>query len=176
MIRKTPIKLIKKLCKGCGNETYLFSKGFCKQCTMRKGKKLTPSKSLKSKPKLEKEKDIELMTYFEKHIEALKSFGVSEESGSPIPYPTNINICHLFPKSIHKSVRGHFDNCIYLTWEEHSKLDNEYLERHNFKGLEKAFPNSFRLMVERMRLVRLSITEKTKFVEAFDLFNESLTF
>ena len=175
-MRKTPIKLVKKQCKGCGEDTYLFSKGFCKYCASKKGKQLTSNNSIKPKSHKSKVKDTELMSYFEHHITTLKAFGRSEESGTTIGYPTNINICHLFPKRTHKSVRGNLDNCIYLTWEEHSKLDNEYLDRYDFKGLEKSFPNSFKLIVERMRLVRLHITEKTKFVEAFDLFNESLTF
>ena len=100
----------------------------------------------------------------------------SEESGESIPYPSNLNICHLFPKRNHKSVQAHETNCIYLTWDEHSKLDNQYLDRHDFSGLEKAFPNSFKLIVERMRIVRASVTEKTKYVEAFDKFSESLDF
>lgn len=169
MIRKTPIKLIKKLCKGCGNETYLFSKGFCKQCTMRKGKKLTPSKSLKSKPKLEKEKDIELMTYFEKHIEALKSFGVSEESGSPIPYPTNINICHLLDKARHPSVATHLDNCIYLTWEEHSQFDN-LLFQHRFQDVRNSFPNSWETVVSRLKIIIPLCKERTKYLVALEEF------
>ena len=67
-------------------------------------------------------------------------------------------------------------NCIYLTWDEHTRLDNQYLDVNDFAGLEKAFPNSWKVIIERMRIVRASITERTKYVTAFDEFSESLDF
>jgi hypothetical protein len=128
---------------------------------------------IKKKPK---PKNKQLETYFEKHIEELYKFKVSEESGQRIPYPTKVNICHLFPKRNHKSVESHDQNCIYLTWDEHTKLDSTYLDKHDFAGLEKGFPNSWKLIIRRMRIVRLGVTEKTNFVDSFDKFNETLDF
>lgn len=198
MIRKMPIKQKKKKCILCGEFDYLFSHHRCKSCALRQDaekrlkstssapkttialdKSIPEKKPVKAKTALkrkQKTKSKTLSTYFEKHIEALYKFKRSEESGESIPYPSNLNICHLFPKRNHKSVQAHETNCIYLTWDEHSKLDNQYLDRHDFSGLEKAFPNSFKLIVERMRIVRASVTEKTKYVEAFDKFSESLDF
>jgi hypothetical protein len=175
MIRKMPIKQKKKKCVICGEETYIFSKHRCKSCTMKQDAKpiVRSTTSIKRKPK-PKNKNLE--TFFEKHIEILYKFKYSEESNRMIPYPTKVNICHLFPKRNHKSVESHEMNCIYLTWEEHTLLDTKYLDRLDFTGLEKAFPNSWKLMVERMRVVRASITERTNFVEAFDKFNEALEF
>lgn len=186
MIRKMPIKLKKKQCVICGDETYIFSKHRCKPCAQKQdakplvttGKtsetseeKVTTTPKKKSKPK---KKDLE--SYFEKHIEILHRFRRSEESGLSIPYPTKVNICHLFPKRNHQSVASHEMNCIYLTLDEHTTLDNRYLDRHDFEGLKKAFPNSFKLIIERMRIVRAEITEKTNYVESFDKFNETLDF
>jgi hypothetical protein len=175
MIRKVPIKQKKKTCVICGDETYIFSKHRCKPCAMKQdAKPISRSNiTIKSKPK---PKNKELSTFFEQQIEILSKFRRSEESGLSIPYPTNVNICHLFPKRTHKSVEAHSMNCIFLTWDEHTKLDKQYLDVNDFAGLEKAFPNSWKLIVERMRIVRASVTEKTKFVETFDNFNETLDF
>ena len=175
MILKLPIKSKKKQCIICNKKSRLFSKKRCKICATRQDAENKKSTSTFSNPK-PKPKNKELDTFFEKHIEILSKFRFSEESGAPIPHPTKLNLAHLFPKRNHKSVEAHDVNCIYLTWDEHAKLDNQYLDRLDFKGLEKAFPNSYRLIIERMRIVRASITEKTNMVEAFDKFNDTLDF
>ena len=185
MIRKMPIKLKKKRCCICEEETYTFSKNRCKSCSQKQDalkkkkeedlqdKKPTP---IMPSPRKSKPKNKELESYFEKHIEILHKFRRSEESGLSIPYPTKVNICHLFSKRNHQSVASNEMNCIYLTLDEHTSLDNRYLDRHDFEGLKKAFPNSFKLIIERMRIVRAEITEKTNYVESFDKFNETLDF
>lgn len=162
MIRKSIIKVKKKLCKGCGNEDYLWSKGFCKSCALKKGKKLVSNTPIKAKPKA---KNTELDSYFNYHIEILSTFGRSEESGKPIFTPTKVNICHLLDKSRHKSVSTHKDNCIYLTWEEHTRLD-ELLFKHEFDKVALEFPNSWGLIKERLKLIIPMCTEQTKFLAA----------
>lgn len=176
MIRKLPIKTKKKKCVICGEETIIWSKHRCKACTMKQDAKPLTRSTTATIKKTPKPKNKQLETYFEKHIEELYKFKVSEESGQRIPYPTKVNICHLFPKRNHKSVESHDQNCIYLTWDEHTKLDSTYLDKHNFAGLKEGFPNSWELIIRRMRIVRLGITEKTNFVESFDKFNETLDF
>lgn len=185
MIRKMPIKHKEKRCVVCEKETFIFSHKRCKACATKQDalkkkkeedlqdKKPTPITPL---PRKSKPKNKELESYFEKHIEILHRFRRSEESGLSIPYPTKVNICHLFPKRNHKSVASHEMNCIYLTLDEHTSLDNRYLDRHDFEGLRKAFPNSFKLIIERMRIVRSAITEQTNYVDSFDKFNETLDF
>ena len=176
MILKLPVKSKKKQCIICGSDKYpIWSKKRCKLCTMKQDAENKKSTSTFSKPK-PKPKNKALDTFFEKHIKILSKFKVSEESGDSIPHPTKLNISHLFPKRNHKSVEAHEMNCIYLTWDEHTKLDNQYLDRLDFKGLEQAFPNSYQLIIERMRIVRATITEKTNMVEAFDKFNGTLDF
>lgn len=188
MIRKIPIKHKEQRCVVCEKETFIFSHHRCKACAQKqdaeKKKKEESVKELKEeKPKVTKEikksrkvKNKALETYFEKHIQTLYGFKASEESGMIIPFPTKANICHLFPKRNHKSVASNEMNCIYLTWDEHARLDNMYLDKHDFKGLEKAFPSSHKLIIQRMRIVRADITERTNFVEAFDKYNETLDY
>ena len=64
----------------------------------------------------------------------------------------------------------HPDNYVFLTIDEHSELDNKCLDVNDFIELIERFPVASRLILERMERVRQSVTEKTKFVEAFDNF------
>ena len=153
----------KKICKLCGNIDYIFSKGACKFCASINYK----SPSTKIKPKKNK---MDLDNFFIQKIEQLLKLGKSEESGKAIPYPTRANICHILDKSRHPSVAYHPDNYVFLTIDEHSELDNKCLDVNDFIELIKRFPVASRLILERMERVRQSVTEKTKFVEAFDNF------
>ena len=158
----------KKICKSCGNEYFIFSKGMCKFCASKNYK--APSTTIK--PKKNK---MDLDNFFIQKIEQLLRLGKSEESGKKIPHPTRANICHLFNKRNHPSVAYHPDNYVFLTIDEHSELDNKCLDVNDFKELNKRFPVASRLILERMEIVRKSVTEKTKFVEAFDNFIKTLT-
>ena len=153
----------KKICKVCGNEDFIFSKGMCKFCASKNYKAPSPS----VKPKKNK---MDLDNFFTQKIEQLLKLGKSEGSGKAIPYPTRANISHLFNKRNHPSVAYHPDNYVFLTIDEHSELDNKCLDVNDFKELIKRFPVASRLILERMEIVRKSVTEKTKFVEAFDSF------
>ena len=153
----------KKICKVCGNEDFIFSKGMCKFCASKNYKVPSPS----VKPKKNK---MDLDNFFIQKIEQLIKLGKSEESGKRIPYPTRANVGHLYSKRNHPSVAYHPDNYVFLTIDEHSELDNKCLDVNDFKELTKRFPTASRLILERMIIVRKSVTEKTKFVEAFDNF------
>ena len=52
----------------------------------------------------------------------------------------------------------------------YSGIDNKCLDVNDLIELIKRFPVASRLILERMERVRQSVTEKTKFVEAFDNF------
>lgn len=153
----------KKVCNLCGNFDYIFSKGACKFCASKNYKSL----STKIKPKKNK---MDLDNFFIQKIEQLLKLGKSEESGKAIFSPTRANISHLFNKRNHPSVAYHPDNYVFLTIDEHSELDNKCLDVNDFIELIKRFPVASRLILERMERVRQSVTEKTKFVEAFDNF------
>ncbi len=153
----------KKICKVCGDNHYLFSNGACKSCAT----KIIKTQPIKTKAKKNK---MDLDNFFIQKIEQLLKLGKSEESGKAIFSPTRANICHLFNKRNHPSVAYHPDNYVFLTVDEHSELDNKCLDVNDFIELIKRFPVASRLILERMERVRQSVTEKTKFVEAFDNF------
>ena len=176
MIRKTPIKHQKRRCIICEKEQYIFSHHRCEACAKKQDREKKEKEKQESgeKPEVKIRTTIKrnskptnkaLKTFFETHIEALAKFRVSEESGEAIPYPSNVNICHLLDKSRHKSVATHMDNCIYLTWEEHTRFD-ELLFAHEFEKVEKEFPNSWELIKSRLRIIIPLCTEKTKYLQA----------
>lgn len=109
--------------------------------------------------------------YFEWHIKHCKS---SEESGKPINDPARTNICHLWPKRTYKSVQGDLDNCIYLTWEEHTRFDY-LLDIFDFETLEKEY-KCWSKVVKRMENLLPKIEENGKlryrFEEYLKKFNE----
>ena len=164
------IKKKKKVCKGCGNEEYIWSKGMCKKCAptqnaiksssiLKKGK----SKIRKSNPKTRerrKENKACLDFYFDYHIQRCNS---SEETGKAIYSATRANICHLLPKRTYKSVMCNVDNCVYLTLDEHTRFDY-LLDTFQFDKLEKEFKNSWPLCCKRYRKLIPLCEEKGKLI------------
>lgn len=152
------IKQKKKICKSCGNERYIFSKGRCKQCTV-------IEQRVKLNNNSKNKKDQSLENFFNALIEKC---AYSEEDGTPIPNPNKSNICHIFPKRKYKSVSTDFDNCIFLTFDQHTQFDN-YLDKLDFANLEKNFPNAWDKVITRVKKLLPKITEtgrlKTQFEE-----------
>lgn len=149
-----------KKCIECGREDLPhFSNKRCYYCARKSYGR--PAKTY-VKPKNE-----ELDLYFEKHIEKLKIFGKSEESGLKIYNPTRGNICHLLYKSAHKSVASHMDNFVYLTWDEHNRFD-DLLFKHDFEKVKEEFPNCWEKVKERLRVIIPLCTEKTRYLNALE--------
>jgi hypothetical protein len=154
----------KKICSECSREDYIFSKGRCKQCaqksyTMKSKDKVTkPRMSLSTKEKKKLKSDV-LSTYFTYHLNRCRK---SENSHIPISNPTKANICHIFPKSNHPSVQANLDNCIYLTLDEHTQLDN-WLFKHEFNKVEENMPIAWGIIKTRISKVEKLVLEKTKF-------------
>lgn len=157
-----------KDCIICGRPSRIFSKGRCQPCASKTYK--TPVKRI-----VKKENKADVDDYFKDRLIELKKLGKSEESGKLIPYPTRANICHLLSKRNHPSVAYHPQNYVFLTVDEHSELDNKCLDVNDFEELRKRFPNSFQKIIERLRIVLQSTTERTKFIESFEKFNKDLT-
>jgi hypothetical protein len=101
--------------------------------------------------------------YFDYHI---KNCTVSEESGVVIPYPIRANICHLFDKARHPSMQGSLLNCIYLTFNEHTRFD-QLLYTHQFDKLEEEFPKAWGIAKKRMGFLFWEVKEETKFKNKF---------
>lgn len=148
----------KKICKVCGNEDFIFSKGMCKFCASKNYK--APSTTIK--PKKNK---MDLDNFFIQKIEQLLRLGKSEESGKKIPHPTRANICHILDKSRHKSVAYHPDNYVFLTIDEHSRFDRLLFE-HEFAKLQQEFPNSWKIILDRLPRFIYICEENTKLKQA----------
>jgi hypothetical protein len=164
----------KKICVECGTENYIFSKGRCKSCAQASYKGLSSTSTLKSNTpikkitsrtrKAKKEQSKVRAVYFDYHINKCTQ---SEESGKPISEANRANICHIFDKGRHKSVQANLDNFVYLTLEEHTRFD-ELLFALDFEALEKTFPNSWKIVCERVRELLPLVEEKTKLYFKFN--------
>ena len=158
-------------CGECGREVPIRSKGKCPLCRAKemgvdKPKKTyyIPQRTEKNKEKRKREREC-LGDFFEVNIEELKKYPYSNESGDYIIEPSSLNIAHLLPKSRYKSVQCHPNNCMYYTWNEHSKFDN-LLDKREFEKLEKEFPNSWRIVCDKMEELLPLIKETGKFKTA----------
>lgn len=162
------IKRKKKDCVSCGEERYIWSKGRCKLCSQKAYKK---PKQVSEKKKSAKEKQTNRRNkYFDYHIERCTH---CEESGVSISEPNRSNILHLFAKSNHPSVEDNLDNYAYMTVKSHTKFDN-LLFKHRFEELEKEFPNSWKIIIERMKKLLPVVQEQTRFKIKFEEYLETL--
>lgn len=134
-----------------------FSKKRCKYCASKSYKK---PKQISEKKKSAKEKRSNRRNkYFDYHIERCTH---CEESGEVIPYPSRINIAHLFSKSNHPSVEDNLDNCIHLKAELHDEFDN-LLFKHRFEKITEKFKNSYKIIWRRFKKVLPLVQEQTRF-------------
>jgi len=155
----------KKICKNCQTEQYIFSKGRCQRCaTIEDSKPLKRGSTINKqteKNNTYRKSQYEIReVYFSYHIANCR---VSEEDGQIIYNPTRANIAHIIDKGRHKSVQSHLDNFIYLTMQQHTDFDKLLFE-NNFEALEKNFPNSWGIAIERLKILLPECLEKTKFV------------
>jgi hypothetical protein len=155
-------------CKNCGKEVPIRSKGLCPLC--RQKQRQTEGTLPKRKPIRKKfppkSRDTCLEGYFEYHIEVLNSFGKSMETFEPIYAPTMVNVCHIFPKSKYKSVQCNLANCVYLTWEQHTRFDI-LLDKFDFEKLEKEFPNTWKTVIDKVKVLIPLVREQGKLLSKF---------
>lgn len=152
----------KKICSGCGELKFIFSKGKCDFCASKTFKPIKPTtKGIKSKPKPKENKD-ELNQFFDKHIAILVANPYSI-TGEKIFSPSRLNIAHLLPKRNHKSIATLDENVVYLTWQEHTSFDY-LLDCHKFSEIENKFPKVWILLKKVLPLVE----ERTKLVNALN--------
>lgn len=148
-------------CENCGREVSIRStikdgdhkgKKVCGGCRSILTGSFLKSRSVKKNP-------VEgLDRYFDYHISACR---FSEESGKPIPEPTVVNVCHIFPKRAYPSIAGDLENVVYLTWQEHHDFD-KLLDQHDWSGLEREFPNCWYDVCVRAANLTRRVTERGK--------------
>lgn len=160
------MKRKKKICKECGDEKFLYSRGRCQLCASKTYKK--PKKATDTKKQQRKERSDKMKAYFDHHIERCK---FSEDSGAPIHDANRSNCCHLYPKRIYKSVEDNLENCVYLLIGEHNVFD-AFMDRHDFKSLEVNFPNAWPIVVERMKKLLPYVTENKALKIKFEKYLE----
>ena len=133
----------KKICKACGKETFIFSKGECVYCAK---KRYVKKKTVK---RVDRRKFFKVMT---------GKSGLCVESGAYIKELKSVNICHIFPKRTYKSIETDENNIIILNHDNHPKLDS-YLDRNDIAGLKENMPNSYSYILIKLKELLPLITE-----------------
>lgn len=168
------MNLKKKICKSCGTEQYIFSKGRCKSCATKEDfkplartpiiqKKYTISKQTQKNKEYRKSQSAIRDEFFIYHIPLCK---YSEEDGSRIYEATRANICHLFYKRVYKSVQANVNNFVYLTLDQHTRFD-QLLDKNDFKALEREF-KCWNIVVQRMKNLLPEVKEMGKMRMLFE--------
>lgn len=96
-----------------------------------------------------KEKSERRLEYFNYHIPLVT---VSEESGITIDNPSRLNVCHILPKSYFPSAEAILDNYMYLTGDEHTRIDI-LIFANRWEDIEKEFPKTWQLILLRLKKV-----------------------
>ena len=137
----------KKICKICGKETYIFSRGRCKGCasiqdtkplvrTSIVQKKYTiPKQTQKNKEKRLTER-MGYKEFFEKHINNILNNQICcQECGDKLQGLTG-EVCHILSKSKSPEVALNDNNILYLCFYGnscHNKFDNNLESRSKMK-------------------------------------------
>lgn len=134
----------KKPCDTCGVDSYIFSKGRCKSCSMKTYKKAKPITEKSLAKRREERKGLpEFFTYA---IEDMKSNPFCQNCGARINtsrHPVN-NIAHILSKSVYKSVSCHKENYLFLCSDKdeasscHEKFDSCMSVRQEMRVFELA--------------------------------------
>ncbi len=135
----------KKVCKTCGEEKYIFSKGNCEFCSK---KTYSNIKSYTPKAKVKRQEERkDYPEFFAKAIEELKKHPYCQNCGGEINvnlHPVN-NIGHILKKSKFKSVATHPENYLILCSEKdnifncHERFDNHINDRPNMECFTLAY-------------------------------------
>lgn len=142
-----------KECKSCGLDKVIWKDGECADCCKPSFKTLKnnpfPIKSMKSQLKKTRRSDKGNKEFFEEAYKQFQDSPVSFESGKNLGGLGTVNMAHIFPKEVYKSLGHNLGNIILLTWGEHTRFD-ELLGAHEFEKLETEF-KSWSKICERIR-------------------------
>lgn len=158
-----------KKCKSCGLDKVIWKEGKCVDCckpsfTQMKSNPF-PVKSMKSQLKKTRKSNKGNKKFFEEVHEQFQDSPVSFESGKNLGELGTVNMAHLYPKEIYKSLAHDLNNIILLTWEEHTRFD-DLLFSHQFDKLEVEFKNWSKIK-NRMRDLLVKCKEEGKLKQAF---------
>lgn len=140
----------------CKNaKSVYFKKALCPTHSRKEAAKKTKTKQVTRTESKAKELAERRQVFFDYHISICNS---SDESGYPIDSPTRLNICHILPKSYFPSVGEELNNCVYLTGDEHTELDN-LIFKNKWKEVQEKFPNTWEVIKVRLQEVIPKVTE-----------------
>ncbi len=126
------LKPKKKVCKGCGNKTFIFSKGLCRYCASKNYAPLKKTRLNKVSPNKKKRKN--RWPFFKRHIDKIKKNNIRcQECGGKLGSGT-ANVCHILPKSNHPEVEFDDNNIMYYCFECHHKFDVHISDRPKMKS------------------------------------------
>ena len=153
-----------KECKSCGLNKLIWKEGKCVDCckpsfTQRKSNPF-PLKAMKSQLKKTRKSNKGNKKFFEEVHEQFQDSPVSFESGKNLGELGTVNMAHIMPKEVYKSVAHNLANIILLTWEEHTRFD-ELLMAHEFEKLEQEF-NSWSKICLRLKEILYLCEEEGK--------------
>ena len=132
-----------KPCKKCSKDCVVWADGMCSACAntgtgFKKTNSVFPRKAIKSQLKKVRKRKPGNKEFFQDMANLYQDMPISFESGKNIGTIGTVNLAHIFPKEIYKSVAHEYLNIILLSWEEHTRFD-ELLNRHDFEKLETEF-------------------------------------
>jgi len=150
--------MIKKVCKTCNKEEYLFSHGNCKRCAnivyqkkvQEKPKKAytIPKQTLKNKLKRAEDRQ-GYGDFFAKHVSIIQSQGkVCQECGARLQGLTG-EVAHILSKSKSPEVATEDANVLYLCFYGNS-CHNQFDNSLSMRATMDVFP----LAVERYKLFK----------------------
>lgn len=143
-------------CDRCGRLVAIRSKGLCPACRSMD----MPRKERKPMRGGRRPKGVGLAPFFNTHLSFLE--GVRKSiTGSPIPYPTVSNVCHLYPKRRYRSVAENDKNIVYLTIDEHTRFDY-LLDTMDFDRLLDEFGGIWLAIARRMMDLAPEVKEQGK--------------
>lgn len=162
----------KKICKTCGKEEYIFSKGNCKVCASRdyankasekpKKKYTIPKTTEKNKAK-RKDERAGYGDFFAKHISIIINEGrVCQECGARLQGLTG-EVAHILSKSKSPEVATNDDNVLYLCFYGnscHTLFDSNLYNRK--------YMDVFPLAVEKYNSFKHLVTSHSREIDLYE--------
>lgn len=111
----------KKICAGCGKETYIYAKHLCPYCYQKSKIRTHTTGRLTMKRKVTGEGEMfeDIWATRVPHVSAVSNKPISEYE-----YRTRKCFAHVIPKKGYPKFRLNPENIEYLTWSEHTFWDN----------------------------------------------------
>lgn len=149
----------KKICKSCGNERFIFSKGRCEICAKKEDAKPIKKITDKAKEKRREERK-DFPAFFQKASKEVERNPFCQNCLQPIKAYFNPywNVAHILNKGTYKSVSTHPDNFVILC----SSKDNTGNDCHKYFDdhlLARIHMNVFKIAKEKFEKFKGQVLE-----------------